>query len=101
MFNEEIRKSNKKYVEDFKNENWKFSIITPNEKENEIKIYEILNNYLVLHGYIKKLFFSNEEENNDSDSDSSDNGNAEIRKSLTCNIIIKESKNIYFNNWNI
>ena len=93
-FNEEIRKSNKKYVEDFKNENWKFSIITPNEKENEIKIYEISNNYLVLHGYIKKLFFSNEEENNDSDSDSSDNGNAEIRKSLICNIIIKESKNI-------
>ena len=49
-FNEEIRKSNKKYVEDFKNENWKFSIITPNEKENEIKIYEISNNYLFLIG---------------------------------------------------
>ena len=94
-FNEKIRKSNIKKYEENKNENWKFSLITPNEKENQIKIYEVSNNYMILHGYEKKMYFSNEIENNEDDSDSeSDNENSEIRKSLICNIIINEKKQI-------
>lgn len=36
-FNEKIRKSNIKKYEENKNENWKFSIITPNEKRKSNK----------------------------------------------------------------
>ncbi len=94
-FNEKIRKSNIKKYEENKNENWKFSIITPNEKENQMKIYELSNNYMILHGYEKKMYFSNEIENNEDESDSeSDNENLEIRKSLICNIIVNEKKQI-------
>ena len=48
---------------------------------------------MILHGYEKKMYFSNEIENDESDSES-DNENLEIRKSLICNIIVNEKKQI-------
>lgn len=71
---------------------WLFSFILPEEKENHLRIFEISkDNYKLLSDYSVKVYL---EDNNEDNDDSDDSDESPMKKSIINNILITENNNI-------